>query len=468
MRSSRYPVNPILIVDDEASVVQATSALLTSHGLNNLLGCQDSREVMAMLRDNEVEIVLLDLNMPHITGRKLLDQIRAEYPHIPVIVVTAANEVQTAVECMRAGVFDYMVKAIEESRLVSGVRRAIESREQARNLAELRSRFMTGELNHPEAFSSIITRSSKMKSIFIYIEAIAHTTDPVLITGETGVGKQLIARAVHDVSRRTGEFVEETAGRFDSEKLADTLFGHEKGSFTHAVDSRAGLIHEAKGGTLFLDEIGDLSKDAQIQLLKFFDTGKYSPFGADRPRRSDVRIVLATNRNLKELMEKHLFRRDLYFRISIHEITVPPLRERTEDLPLLLEHFTNSAAKEYNKNHLDVPVGLAGQISSYSFPGNIRELQKWVKNAVLAAKPSDTVLPVRPILEAMRQGDPTTGDEQPEAGLLFGDILPTVEQATQLLRYEALARSGGNISEAARLIGISHQALSKWLKDHGG
>lgn len=464
MKSSRYPANPILIVDDEASVVQALSALLKSHGLNNLLGCQDSREVTTILRNNEVETVLLDLNMPHIPGRQLLDQIKAEYPHIPVIVVTAANEVQTAVECMRSGAFDYMVKAIEESRLVSGVQRAIESRAQKRNFEELRSRFMTGELCHREAFSSIITRSSKMKSIFLYIEAVAHTADPVLITGETGVGKQLVAQAIHDVSGRSGEFVEETAGRFDAEKLADTLFGHEKGSFTHAVESRAGLIHEAKGGTLFLDEIGDLSTDAQVQLLKFLDTGKYSPFGADRPRRSDVRILLATHQDLNELMERHLFRKDLYFRISTHEIIVPPLRERREDLPLLLEHFTKLAAKEYEKNYLSVPAELAARISSYSFPGNIRELQKLVKNAVAVAKPSDSVLPIRSILEATRQSAPPAGAGHTAAYLQFADILPTLKQARQLLISEALSRSGDNISEAARLLGISHQALGKWLQ----
>lgn len=467
MKSNPSPPNPILIVDDEAAVVQALSDQLRANGIDNLIGCQDAGEVVNHLRRRDVEVVLLDLNMPQLSGQRLLQQIHEEFPYIPVIIVTAANEVQTAVECMRAGAFDYMVKAIEESRLVSGVRRAIEIRELKREYSELRSRFLTGKLSCPEAFSAIVTRSSKMKSIFLYIEAVAKTGGPVLITGETGAGKYLIARAIHQVSAREGEFVQINAAGRDEHTFSDDLFGHKRGAFTGADKDRDGFIHTAGGGTLFLDEIGDLSDNSQVKLLQFLDTGVYYPLGSDLPRKSDARIVLATNRNLKELMKKRSFRTDLYFRISTHEIAVPPLRERREDLPLLLEHFTKAQTKEMERNDLSVPAGLAGQISSYPFPGNIRELQKWVKNAVAVAKPSDTVLPVQPILEAMRQGDPTTGDEQPEVGLRFGDILPTVEQATQLLRYEALARSGGNISEAARLIGISHQALSKWLKDRG-
>jgi DNA-binding NtrC family response regulator len=466
MKSNPSPSNPILIVDDEAAVVKALSDQLRSNGIDNLIGCQEAGDVMNHLRRRDVEVVLLDLNMPQLSGQRLLQQIHEEFPYIPVIIVTAANEVQTAVECMRAGAFDYMVKAIEESRLVSGVRRAIEIRELKREYSELRSRFLTGELSCPEAFSSIVTRSSKMKSIFLYIEAVAKTGEPVLITGETGVGKYLIALAIHQVSAREGEFVQINAAGRDEHTFSDDLFGHKRGAFTGADRDRDGFIHTAGGGTLFLDEIGDLSSNSQIKLLQLLDTGAYYPLGSDLPRRSDARIVLATNRNLKELMEKGLFRTDLFFRISTHEITVPPLRERREDLPLLLEHFTKMETKENKKTDLSVPAGLAGRISSYPFPGNVRELQKWMKNAVAVAKPSDSVLPVQPILEAMRQSAPPAGGEQPEAGLQFGDILPTLKQARQLLTDEALSRSGDNISEAARLLGISHQALNKWLQRH--
>jgi DNA-binding NtrC family response regulator len=449
-------------------VVQALSVLLKSHGLDNVLGCEDSREVMSILQDNEVETVLLDLNMPHVTGRLLLAQIGAEYPHIPVIVVTAANDVQTAVDCMGTGAFDYMVKAVEPSRLVSGIRRAVESREQKRSFTELRTRFMTGDLQNWDAFSSIITRSAKMKSIFLYVEAVAGTVDPVLITGETGVGKELIARAIHRASGRNGDFIAVNAAGRAEDKLADDLFGHAKWAFTDAKESRNGLIQKATGGTLFLDEIGDLSENAQIKLLRFLDGGEYYSLGSDVTKRSDARIVLATNRDLGILMNERTFRRDLYFRISTHEILVPPLRERKEDLPLLLEHFTRLEAVQQKKKGLSVPAELAAQISSYPFPGNVRELLKLVKRAVTTAKPSDAVLPVQPIIEATRQDSPASDASRLGPNLQFGDILPTLQQVRALLTEEALTRSGRNISEAARLLGISHQALSKWLSRRKG
>jgi DNA-binding NtrC family response regulator len=464
MKKTPFPKNPILIVDDEAAVIQALSAQLKSHGIDNLIGCQDSREAADHLHSQNVEVVLLDLTMPYISGQLLLEQIHEEFPHVPVIVVTAANEVQTAVECMKAGAYDYMVKAIEENRLVSGVRRAIEIRELKREYSELRSRFLAGELSDPDAFSHIISCNKKMKSIFLYIEAVAKTKEPVLITGETGVGKDLIARAIHDVSGLGGEFVEvNTAGR-EEDKLADDLFGHVKGAFTGADTSREGLIQRAKGGTLLLDEIGDLSIEAQIKLLKFLDTGEYYPLGSDLPKRSDARIVLATNRDLDTSMQENVFRKDLYFRVSTHPIHVPPLRERKEDLPLLLEHFTKEASKEYGENRLQVPAELIIRLSSYDFTGNIRELQKMVKNAAALSEPSATSLPIQPFLEATRLSAANVDAQQPDSLLQFGDILPTVEQARELLTDEALKRTHGNISEAARLLGISHQALSKWLQ----
>ena len=464
MKNIPFPTNPILIVDDEAAVIQALSSQLKSNRIDNLIGCQDSREVIKCLRGKDVEVVLLDLTMPHISGQQLLEQIHDKFPYIPVIVATAANEVQTAVECMKAGAFDYMVKAIEENRLVSGVRRAIDIRELKRECSELRSRFLADELSCPEAFSRIITCNRTMKSIFLYIEAVAKTGEPVLITGETGVGKDLIAQAIHDVSGRIGMFVEvNTAGR-EEDKLSDDLFGHVKGAYTGADNSRDGLIQRAKGGTLFLDEIGDLNNNSQIKLLKFLDTGEYYPLGSDLPKRSDARIVLATNRDLDKLMEENMFRKDLYYRVSTHPIHVPPLREKKEDLPLLLEHFAKEETKKLGKNKLHIPANLISRLSSYPFPGNIRELQKFVKNAIALAEPSAGSLPMQPFLEATRQSTAHVAAHQLESLLQFSDILPTVEQARELLTDEAMGRTHSNISEAARLLGISHQALSKWLQ----
>jgi DNA-binding NtrC family response regulator len=446
MKRNSSPTNPILIVDDEAAVVQALSTQLRSNGINNLLGCQDGRDVVNHLRSCDVEVVLLDLTMPQVPGQQLLHQIREEFPFIPVIIVTAANEVQTAVECMKAGAFDYMVKAVEENRLVSGVRRAMEIRELKREYSELRSRLLAGELTRPASFNRIITRNKKMR------------------TGETGVGKDLIARSIHDVSRRSGEFVAVNAAGREEDKLSDDLFGHVKGAYTGADAPREGLIQRAREGTLFLDEIGDLSSNAQIKLLKILDTGEYYPLGSDLPKRSDARIVLATNRDLDTLMAEGTFRKDLYYRVCTHRIHVPPLRERTEDLPLLIEYFSREAAETYGKREFVVPPELVALLSAHPFPGNIRELQTLVKNAVAVAKPGGGILPIQPIVEATRRSAPPTSGGQLASSLQFGDILPTLEQARQLLTDEAMSRSGGSISEAARLLGISHQALSKWLQ----
>ena len=463
MSGNPFPSNPILVVDDEAAVVQALCAQLRSNGFDNLIGCQDGSEVMDQLHNREIEVILLDLTMPQVSGQRLLQQILEEHPYIPVIIVTAADEVRTAVECMKAGAFDYMVKAVEESRLVSGVRRAVEIRRLKRESSELRFRLLTGELTSPSAFAPIITRNRKMHSIFLYIEAVAKSSEPVLITGETGVGKDLIARSIHDTSGRSGEFVSVNAAGPEEDKLSDDLFGHVRGAFTGADGPREGLIQRAGGGTLFLDEIGDLGAGAQIKLLKVLDTGEYYPLGSDLPKRSGARIILATNRDLGALMAQGVFRKDLYYRVSTHHIEVPPLRERIEDLPLLIEHFAAEAARTYGKKEFDIPAELVAMLSAHPFPGNIRELQTMVKNAVAVAKPSAGSLPAEPILEATRQSGPPRA-EQLASCLRFGDILPTLEQARALLTDEAMSRSGDNISEAARLLGISHQALSKWLQ----
>ena len=464
MKINPSPTNPILIVDDEQAVIQALSAQLRSNGIDNLIGCRDGRDVMKHLHSREVEVILLDLTMPQVPGQQLLGQIREEFPFIPVIIVTAANEVQTAVECMKAGAFDYMVKAVEENRLVSGVRRAMEIRELKREYSELRSRLLAGELSSPQAFDPIITRNRKMRSIFLYIEAVAQTSEPVLITGETGAGKDMIARAIHEVSGRSGDFVAVNAAAAEQDKLSDDLFGHVKGAFTGADASREGLIQRAGGGTLFLDEIGDLGSNAQIKLLKILDTGEYYPLGSDLPKRSDARIVLATNRDLSTLMAQGVFRKDLYYRVCTHHIQVPPLRERIEDLPLLIEHFAREAANTYGKKEYGVTPEVVALLSAHPFPGNIRELQTLVKNAVVVAKPSAGMLPLQPFAEATRRDAPQSAGDSLASSVQFGDILPTLEQARQLLTDEALSRSGDSISEAARLLGISHQALSKWLQ----
>ena len=270
MTTSRHPKLPVLLVDDEVQALDSFEIALRSANMNNFIRCQDSREVKSIVGRKEMEVILLDLRMPHVSGEELLPMLTSDFPEVPVIVITGADDVETAVKCMRSGASDYMVKPVEKSRLIAGVKRAIELRELQRENELLKAHVLSDKLNHPEAFSEIVTNSNSMRSIFQYIEAIAASPQPALITGETGVGKELVAKAIHTLSNREGAFVAVNVAGLDENVFADTLFGHKKGAFTGADQARSGLAEEASSGTLFLDEIGDLSATSQVKLLRLW------------------------------------------------------------------------------------------------------------------------------------------------------------------------------------------------------
>jgi DNA-binding NtrC family response regulator len=269
----------ILLVDDEAQILETCGNCLTTSGYSDLLTENDSRKVMALLAREEVAVIVLDLRMPHLTGLELLPQIVAQYPQIPVILATANNDVETVVNCIKDGAFDYLVKPIDVKRLVTSVRKALEMRSLSSELSALKHYLFTDRLDHPEAFHSIVTGNKGMRAIFQYLEVIAGTRQPVMITGETGTGKELIARAIHELSGCTGEYVALNAAGLDDNMFSDTLFGHRKGAFTGADQARDGLITRAAGGTLFLDEIGDLNEMSQIKLLRLLPEQEYYPVG---------------------------------------------------------------------------------------------------------------------------------------------------------------------------------------------
>ena len=461
MSAGRTPENPILLVDDEQPVIDSLSLMLRSNGIDNLVACTDSREAMTILRGAEFELVLLDLTMPYLPGDKLLAAIHEEMPHLPVIVVTGSNEVSSAVECMKAGAADYMVKAVEESRLVSGVRHAIEIRKLSRDYKRLKERMLSPSLAHPQAFKRLVTRNAVMTSIFRIVESIAKSDEPVLITGETGTGKELIADAVHEVSGREGSPVKIDVAGLDDAMFSDTLFGHRKGAYTGALDARPGLVQQAGSGTLFLDEIGDLSMQSQVKLLRLLDTGEYYPLGSDLPRRSAARVLVATNRNLTGLISEGKFRKDLYYRLSTHELRLPPLRDRKDDLPLLLDHFVDEACTKLGKKRPAVPRQLLDGIAAHPFPGNVRELRSMVYDAI--SRQSSPTLALAEFTSSLHRDTPQEPGEAAPCLLAFSDRLPTLDQASDLLVDEAMTRAGGNQSTAAGMLGISHQALNKRL-----
>ena len=468
MKESVYPEFPVILVDDEEQALDSFEIALRSANMNHFVRCQDSRDVMPTLSGREVEVMLLDLRMPHVSGEELLLKVNSDFPEIPVIIITGANDVETAVKCMKHGAFDYMVKPVEKSRLVSGVRRALELRELQKENRLLKAHVLFDKLQHPEAFSKIVTNSAGMRSIFQYVEAISKSPRPVLITGETGVGKELVAKAVHALSHREGDFVPVNVAGLDDNIFSDTLFGHKKGAFTGAEQARSGLIEQASGGTLFLDEIGDLSAPSQVKLLRLLQDGDFFPLGSDVAKGSNARIIVATNQDLDRLKSSGRFRKDLYYRLCDHHIHVPPLRERLEDLTILAEHFLEKASKTLDKKKPTPPDELTILLSTYQFPGNIRELESMVFNAVSSHKSGK--LSMESFKSYIYQKHPSfeIGSKQllkeKKVLLSFPEQLPTLKQAEQLLIDEAMKRTDGNQSIAALSLGITRQALNRRLK----
>lgn len=468
MTESIYPHFPVMMVDDEAQAINSFEMTLRSANMNNFIRCHDSRDVMALLSSQEIEVMLLDLRMPHISGEELLPMISADYPEIPVVVVTGSNDVDTAVKCMQQGAFDYILKPVEKSRLIGGVKRAVELRELQRENKLLKAHVLSDKLERPEAFSEIITTSTAMRSIFQYTEAIASSPRPVLITGETGVGKELVAKAIHRVSNRRGDFVPVNVAGLDDHIFADTLFGHKKGAFTDAREARSGLIERAAGGTLFLDEIGDLSTTSQVKLLRLLQEGEFFPLGSDVAKRSDARIVVAINQDFDALQSSGQFRKDLYYRLCDHQIHIPPLRIRREDLAILVEHFLEKASKTLDKKRPTPPAELITLLSTYHFPGNIRELESMIFDAVSSHKSGKLSMDLfKAHISKAHPGfridsENLIPEKRPQVG--FSDQLPTLKQIEQLLVDEAMQRSNGNQSIAALSLEISRQALNKRLK----
>jgi DNA-binding NtrC family response regulator len=454
----------ILLVDDEPAWLRSVTLTLARAGINNVQSVSDSRQVPDILARGEVKLVLLDLTMPHLSGESLLTLISERHPEILTLVVSGMNQLETAVRCMKLGAFDYFVKTVEEDRLVTGVLRAIRMLELERENQDISDRFLSNELRHPEAFVNIVTADRAMLGIFSYIEAVAQSRQPLLITGESGAGKELVARAVHTLSGNSGPLVAVNVAGLDDTVFADTLFGHVRGAYTGADQARRGMIEEATDGTLFLDEIGDLSIASQVKLLRLLQEGEYFPLGSDRPKRLKARVIVATHRDLRAKEEAGEFRRDLYYRLRTHQILLPPLRERRGDIPLLVDHFLAEASNALGKKKPTPPKELAQLLATYGFPGNVRELRAMIYDAVSVHR--ERILSLDTFKSAIGSA---TAKEPPvvvSGRNIFSGVekLPSFSEAADLLVEEAMARSGGNQTIAARLLSISQPALSKRLK----
>jgi DNA-binding NtrC family response regulator len=452
----------ILVIDDDQAMLNSVGRMLRTEGFGDPLLCGDPRDAESLLESHTVGAILLDLTMPQLSGEVLLGRLREAYPEIPVIVVTATDDVDTAVTCVQAGAFDYLVKPVNFSRLLTTISRALQQRELRVENSRLRKMVAEPALSQPESFDDMITRSPAMLAMFRYIEAIGPSSEPVLVVGETGVGKELIAQAIHRVSARAGDLIAVNVAGIDENAFADTLFGHVKGAFTGAEQDREGMIERAGDGTLFLDEIGDLGMEMQTKLLRLLEEREYLPLGSDRSRRSRCRIVAATNRNLRGGIAEGRFREDLYYRLHTHLIRVPPLKERMGDLPLLVTHFLKEAATALGKPLPTPPRELTVHLMTYGFPGNVRELRAMVFDAV--ARHQGHVLSLASF-HAYMDERAAGGALQEQTGepLFSVEELPTVQAATRLLIAKALERTDGNQGAAARLLGISRRTVSRYV-----
>ncbi len=462
MAAALYPNQPILLVDDEQAFLFSAENVLISNGITNVKSVSDSTTVMNLLAHEEFSVIVLDINMPVISGMDLLPQIVEKHPLTPVVILTAVNEVESAVQCIKAGAFNYILKPVDDARLVTTIRGGLNLKDAREENVRLKDYLLRDKLEHPEAFAHIITKSSSMRAIFKYIEAIARTSLPVLVTGETGVGKELIASAIHSLSNRSGNLIPLNVAGVDDNLFSDTLFGHKKGAFTGADTERKGLIEQAEGGTLFLDEIGDLSLESQVKLLRLIQDGKYFPLGSDIAKLADVRIICATNKNIDSMKEGNAFRKDLYYRLQTHHIHIPSLKDRKGDIQLLINHFMEKASQQLGKKKPTPPKELYTLLSNYSFPGNIRELEGIIFDAVSVH--SSGVMSLGPIRDKIfREENFSTDTTTSEEGIIFSDHLPTLKEAEESLIAEALKRAEGNQRIAADILGLSRRALNNRL-----
>ncbi|MDR2574496.1 MAG: sigma-54 dependent transcriptional regulator [Desulfovibrio sp.] len=463
MSKALHPSFTILLIDDEDDWLASLALRLElAAGISNVRLCRDSREALAILEKGGIGLVLLDLTMPYLSGEELLQSIAERHPQVTCIVISGQNQLQAAVRCIKQGAFDYYVKTDDEERLVGGILRAIRMCELEQENREVGSRLVSGEVRNPEAFAGICTRSQAMHNIFSYIEAVASSPHPLLITGESGVGKESLVRAAHFLSGRSGPLVALNAAGLDDTVFTDTLFGHVRGAFTGADGARAGLAEEAAEGTLFLDEIGDLSISSQIKLLRLLQEREYYPLGSDRPKHLRARVIAATHADLAAREQAGLFRRDLYYRLCMHHVHVPPLRERPEDIEPLFRHCLAEAAQVTKTAIPDCPPDIVPLLLSHPFPGNVRELQAMVYNAMSLHQ--GTTLSLDSFRRHMGVGCVALpiSSHNPFAECKW---LPTFAQAEEMLLNEVMLRAGGKQTLAARMLGVSQSAISKRLKN---
>jgi two-component system NtrC family response regulator len=448
----------ILILDDEQNYLLVLDAILSDAGYK-ATPLSDPEMGLAFLEESEVDVVITDMKMPKLTGKEVLDHIKKHYPQIPVLIMTAFGSIEAAVEAMRTGAFDYITKPFSNEELLLSISKAMQYARAQQENRQLRRQIQ--ERFGPE---NIIGRDKSMRHVLDMVHRAAPSRSTVLVTGESGTGKELIAKAIHnDSPRKDGPFVSVNCMALNPGVLESELFGHEKGSFTGAVSRRRGRFELADKGTLFLDEIGELSQDMQVKLLRVLQERCFERVGGTEAVEVDIRIVAATNRDLVKAVAEGIFREDLFYRLNVVSIHLPPLRERREDIPFLAAHFLDKFAKENSREMKGFSPSAMDYLSAYEWPGNVRQLENVIERCVVLSS-GDTV--------GAEDLPPEIKDEESQFKSAV-DLLPTkldlsetLEKIEAAVIRRALVKADFIQVKAAELLNVSKSLLQYKLKKY--
>jgi len=443
----------VLIIDDEKNIREGLAAALEMEGYTVALAA-DGKQGLARMVKGDIDLVITDLRMPEVSGEQVLAKVAAENPGVPVIVLTGHGSIDSAVEAMRNGAYDFLTKPLNLDQLILIVKRALESRELA-----IKHRELLEQLNSRKSFESIIGKSAEMQKIFATVRKAADSKASVLITGESGVGKELIANALHNLSlRRDKPLIKVHCAALSENLLESELFGHEKGAFTGAVARKRGRFELAAGGTIFLDEIGEIDQNVQIKILRVLQDKRFERVGGEETIEVDVRVIAATNRDLEKEIADGRFREDLYYRLNVVHIHVPPLRERRDDIPLLIASFLQEFAKENGKNIEGIDARARSALYKFDWPGNIRQLRNCLESAVVMCSSSVITLEDLP---------PSIAGSGEDALISIPAGIP-MEEAEKILIQQNLAINKGNKSKTADILGIGRKTLHRKLDEYAG
>jgi DNA-binding NtrC family response regulator len=455
----------ILAVDDEEIVLKSCRKILEGGG-HEVFTALSGQEALDLLKKEPIDIVITDIKMPVMDGMEVLERVKKEYPDILVIIITGYSTVQSAVQAMKLGAFDYIPKPFTPDEVLVVVEKALEKKSLIYENIYLRK-----ELEAKYGFDNIIGSSPKMQEVYKLIRKVAPTDSTVLIRGDSGTGKELIARAIHFNSpRKQKPFVPVDCGVLAQELLESELFGHVKGSFTGAIVTKPGLFEVADGGSIFLDEIGDVNTNFQSKLLRVIQEREFTPVGGVKPKKVNLRFVVATNKDLEKLVEQKQFREDLFYRLNVVSITVPPLREKKDDVPLLAYHFLKKYTKEMEKNIKSISVDAMNMLTAYSWPGNVRQLENVIERAIVMAEGEAITtehLPfaVRAEIAHPDTPIPKTSEDLKEIKKRIRES--AVEGIEKSFILDALTRNDWNITRSAKDVGMQRsnfQALMRKYK----